>query len=84
MTNPTGGEWKQFSDIISSEQGAICKLVDKRTWNRPKADSQNWDEAIANGQLIVEAVKTYRLLLEKYGPDGLERLKRLEEASRAL
>ena len=35
--------------------------------------SPNFEEAIANGQLIIEAVAAYRYLLEKYGPEWKEK-----------
>ena len=36
--------------------------------------SPDFEEAIANGQLIIEAVAAYRYLLEKYGPEWKEKI----------
>lgn len=79
MTKPTGGEWKQLATMIYSKEGNICILSDPEAdkvigYTPLEISSPSWDEAIANGQLIIEAVAAYRYLLEKYGPEWKERI----------
>jgi hypothetical protein len=79
MTNPTGGEWEQSANIIYSEQGNICSLSDPHSYDyithcTVGISSPNWNEAMANGKLIVEAVKAYRYLIEKYGENWRDKI----------
>ena len=79
MTNPTGGEWKHEGKYITGEHNTIAVLCDPmRSLNityRPLFGTcPRWDEAMANGQLIVDAVKAYRYLLEKYGQDWKDKI----------
>lgn len=60
MANPTPGKWQQSGNIIYSENGVICELSEIRkgtTINHQPIDigSPDWDEAMANGRIIIAA-----------------------------
>lgn len=67
MTNPTQGEWKQDASIIHCENGVICELSDPRKTvyikhYRVEIGSVDWEEAMANGRLIIESVTCLRTI----------------------
>lgn len=63
----TPGDWQQSGNIIySQDNGVICQLSEIREGDfiqhRPvKISSPDWDEAMANGQLIKAAPDLLRL-----------------------
>lgn len=89
MTAKTGGEWKREGKYIFSEHGNICVLSDPGKndsieYVPLKINSPNWDEAIENGKLIIDAVKAYRQILQLFGPEWEAELKRLEEIAKEM
>lgn len=89
MTNPTGGEWKTYASFIYSNEGNICTLSDPKAsreigYTPLDIGSDNWDEAIANGKLIVDAVKAYRKVIELFGLNWQDELAKLKDISEAM